>query len=134
MRQKRRQEIKSRITHGALHVHTITSIISSLLGPSCKLIKLVFQHIELMTPLRARKILSAGVLKPHLLSKMCRIGNNLHGEVAESSRSTRFVKVGAEQGTSGMGTALLVGISPLSLGYRKGCWLQVGVFCPICLS
>lgn len=101
MRQNRRQEIKSRITHGALHVHTIKSIISLLLGPSCKLIKMVFQHIELMTPLRARKILSAGVLKPHLLSKMCRIGNNLHGEVVESSRSTHFVKVGAEQGTAG---------------------------------
>jgi len=79
--------------HGALHLHTIKSIISLLLGPSCKLIKMVFQHIELMTPLRAGKILSADVLKPCLLSKMYPIGNNLSSEVAESSRSTRFIEV-----------------------------------------
>lgn len=144
MRQNRRQEIKSRITHGALHVHTIKSIISLLSGPSCKLIKMVFQHIELMTPLRARKVLPAGVLKPHLLSKMYRIGNNLHGEVAESSRNTflsRSAQSKARQderlappSASGTGTALLVGISTVSLGYEKDCWLQIGVFCPICLS
>lgn len=76
-----------------------------------------------MTPLRARKILSAGVLKPHLLSKMYRIGNNLHGEVAESSRNTLFVKVGAEQGTAGRAAraALCVGhgyCSPRGYFYR----------------